>query len=106
MRVVVLLSLVLFMLPTLLPAQERSERETHSRSLEKRYDDLRDQLYEIKYDLREELRDQELRLRAQEDVIGRLQLKIKDLESDLFQTTQSLRNLELEVWDLKEDQPR
>jgi flagellar motility protein MotE (MotC chaperone) len=68
---------------------------------EKRHEDLKDQLYELKYDLRQQIRYQNKTIDEQAEIIREMRLTIKDLESNLFQTTQSLRNLELEVWDMK-----
>ncbi len=61
---------------------------------EKRHDDLMVLINQIRYDAN--------RLARQEELIGELRMEIKDLEHNIFQANQSLRNLELEVWDLKD----
>ena len=103
MRVLIMMCLAVLALVSPLLAVERSSKESRSQGFEERYDDLREQMYDIKYDLAARIRYQEETIKEQGEVIDELQLKIKDLESELFQATQSLRNLELEVWDMKKD---
>jgi len=95
--------LLLFILSTfsLAIADDRNQKEPNHQTIENRYDDLKEQMYEIKYDLRAQIKNQSKTIKEQEEKIIDLQLIIKNLDSALFQTTQSLRNLELEVWDMK-----
>lgn len=67
----------------------------HRADLELRYVELSSKVFKIQNDF-------ESHLIQKDQIIFALEDKIKILESDLFQTTQSLRNLELEVWDLKD----
>ncbi len=69
--------------------------------LERRFYDLKDSVEDIRYELKDAMRRQSRVIEEQEDLIEEMRLHINDLEHELFQTTQSLRNLELEVWDLK-----
>ena len=101
MKKSILLGLIVMFMAAPLGATGKGDHDAGFKNFEDRYDDLRAQLYDIKHDLRAELRDQERTIKEQGVLIDQLQLKIKDLESELFQTTQSLRNLELEVWDMK-----
>ena len=100
MKITTLVCLV-FLLPTSMAIAEIKHHDADPEIFEKRFDDLKDQVYEIKYDLTNKINSQYHIIKEQEKEIVELKLKIKDLDSNLFQTTQSLRNLELEVWEIK-----
>jgi len=99
MKITTLVCLV-FLFLTSMATAEIKRHGTDPEIFEKRFDDLKDQVYEIKYDLASKISSQYYTIKEQEKEIVELRLKIKDLDSNLFQTTQSLRNLELEVWEI------
>ena len=100
MKITTLVCLV-FLLLTSMATAEIKRHGNDPEIFEKRFDDLKDQVYEIKHDLINKISSQYHTIKEQEKEIVELKLKIKDLDSNLFQTTQSLRNLELEVWEIK-----
>ncbi|MEJ2201229.1 MAG: hypothetical protein P8X63_09500 [Desulfuromonadaceae bacterium] len=102
MRFLTILFIIFLTFPSFSFAADRSDNDANYNGFEKRYDELKSEIYEMKYNLRQQIRDQQKIIKDQDDTIIDLRLKVKDLESQIFQTTQSLRNLELEVWDLKE----
>ena len=82
------------------PARDDKDQDK-SPPLDRRYYDLKDSVDDIRYELKDEIRHQSRIIEKQDAQIEEMRLHINDLEHELFQTTQSLRNLELEVWDLK-----
>lgn len=101
MKITTFVCLIFLLLTSMATAEINKRHDTDSEMSGKRLDDLKDQVYEIKYDLTSKISSQYYIIKEQEKEIVELKLKIKDLESNLFQTTQSLRNLELEVWEIK-----
>lgn len=99
MKFLTLLCLFLLAFPSFNFADNHSENNSNFKASEKRYDDLKSEIHDIKYDLREQITHQQITIKEQDKAIVELRLKIRDLENQVFQTTQSLRNLELEVWD-------
>ncbi|ALC17126.1 hypothetical protein DSOUD_2365 [Desulfuromonas soudanensis] len=98
MKTIALLCLFLAAAVTIAIAANKNNYETdhdHRSDLELRYIELNTKIFQIQNDFERHLSQKDYIILALED-------KIKLLESDLFQTTQSLRNLELEVWDLKD----
>lgn len=90
-------------LTTLASAGDKKESEySHDRDyeheqryrLEDKYIALSNLVIQLQYDYARHLN-------QKDQIINDLEKKMAAMESDLFQTTQSLRNLELEVWDLK-----
>jgi len=67
----------------------------HRSDFELRYVELNSKILQIQNDF-------ERHLIQKDQLIFALEDKIKLLESDLFHAIQSLRNLELEIWDLKD----
>jgi hypothetical protein len=98
MKTIALLCLILAATVTIAIAGNNKDHQydhDHRSDLELRYVELSTKLFQIQNDF-------ERHLSQKDNIILALEDKIKFLESDLFQTTQSLRNLELEVWDLKD----
>lgn len=101
MKKITLLCLFLAATTTFASAGDKKESEhNHDYEQEQRYrlEDkyiaLNNLVIQLQYDYARHL--------SQKDqTINDLEKKMAAMESDLFQTTQSLRNLELEVWDLK-----
>ena len=78
---------------------------TKHESLHELRGDLRVQLLEmelLEQTLRRQITSQIETIKEQDSQIVDMRLKVNDLENSFFQITQSLRNLELEVWDMKE----
>jgi hypothetical protein len=98
MKTIALLCLFLAATVTIAIGGNKNNYETdhdHRADLELRYVELNSKVFQIQNDF-------ERHLIQKDQIIFALEDKIKLLESDLFQATQSLRNLELEVWDLKD----
>jgi hypothetical protein len=98
MKTIALLCLFLAATVTIVLAENKNNYENdhdHRADLELRYVELSTKIFKIQNDF-------ERHLIQKDQIIFALEDKIKLFESDLFQTTQSLRNLELEVWDLKD----
>ena len=102
MRAMFLSCIFMLSLISISSAEINKKHDSDKDTYETRIEDLKDQIYEVKYSLLGDIRSQFRIIREQEIEIVELKLKIKELEYELFQTTQSLRNLELEVWDMKE----
>ncbi|HEX9873385.1 MAG TPA: hypothetical protein VGA43_03410 [Deferrimonas sp.] len=98
MKTIALLCLFLAATVSISIAANKNNYESdhdHRSDLELRYVELNTKVFQIQTDF-------ERHLTQKDNIIIALEDKIKLLESDLFQATQSLRNLELEVWDLKD----
>ncbi len=101
MKVIISCGVILLLLTSTPFAENHEFNEIYFESCIKRIDDLTTRIHNIKSDVLSEVRAQQSLVREHLDTIDRLNIRVKELESDLFQTTQSLRNLELELWDMK-----
>lgn len=97
MKTMTLLGLFFAVTMTCATAGDKKDPEyDHDRRyrMEEKYIELNNLVIQLQYDFARHLS-------HKDNLIDELENKIVLLESDLFQVTQSLRNLELEVWDMK-----
>ena len=96
MKSITLICLSLIVAVSLSFADNHTSREPNKRE----FYTLRDNYIELRYIINEMKFRFDNHLNQKDQVIARLEEKIKELENELFYTTESLRCLELEVWDM------
>lgn len=75
-------------------AKEESEHK-HDKDNCHEYDVRYD---ELMYTLRDLNQTYQRQIKERDEIIVEMRIKMKELESDVFQTNQRLKNLEMEVW--------